>query len=159
MLYERISEKPASYELRKTKCIFSFPFLVKLTLMPVVRNRAVSLLLLAFPLQFLQYCSTTRIVTKYDCNTSANNPVNRKTVWSFAWGLVQHKDIEPHCEAAANHLNQVTVKTNIGFILLSAVTLGAVIPQRIEWCCTPQNIPTDTLGIQLKRQEEISVKR
>lgn len=91
-------------------------------------------------------CSTTKIITQYDCNTVANNPVNRRTTWTFAWGLVQPKDINPHCEAAANHLNKVVVKTNIGFILLSAVTLGAVIPQRIEWCCSPQNIPTDTLG-------------
>lgn len=93
-----------------------------------------------------QSCSTTRVVTKYDCNTVANNPVNKKTTWSFAWGLVQPKDIDPKCEASFNHLNGVTVKTNLGFILLSAVTLGIVIPQQVEWCCAPQNIITDTLG-------------
>jgi hypothetical protein len=27
-----------------------------------------------------------------------------------------------------------------------------VIPQRVEWCCAPQNIPTDTLGTSLKRK-------
>ena len=93
-------------------------------------------------------CSTTKVITKYDCNTIANNPVNRRTTWTFAWGLVQPKDIDPRCEPSFNHLNKVVVKTNLGFILLSAVTLGAVIPQRVEWCCAPQNIPTDTLGIQ-----------
>ncbi len=94
----------------------------------------------------LQACSTTNIITKYDCNTAVNNPVNRITTWTFAWGLVQPKDIDPKCEPSFNHLNKVVVKTNIGFILISAVTLGGVIPQRIEWCCAPQNIPTDTLG-------------
>ena len=65
---------------------------------------------------------------------------------TYFWGLVQPKDIDPKCEAAANHLNKVVVKTNIGYILLSAITLGMVIPQHVEWCCAPQNIPTDTLG-------------
>jgi hypothetical protein len=94
----------------------------------------------------LTACSTTNVVTKYDCNTVANNPVNKKTTWAFAWGLVQPKDLDPKCEPAFNHLNRVTVKTNLGFILISAATLGAVIPQRVTWCCAPQNIPTDSLG-------------
>ncbi len=95
---------------------------------------------------FLISCSTTRIVTKYDCNTVVNNPVNKRTTWTFAWGLVQPKDINPHCEPSFNHLNKVEVKTNMGFILLSVVSLGIVIPQQVTWCCAPQNIPTDTLG-------------
>jgi hypothetical protein len=98
-------------------------------------------------------CSTTKIVTKYDCNTAVNNSVNAKTTWTFAWGLVQPKDINPKCEASFNHLNKVVVKTNLAFILLSAVTLGAVIPQRVEWCCAPQNIPTDTLGTSLNNKK------
>ena len=97
-------------------------------------------------------CSTTKIVTKYDCNTVAHNTVNAKTTWTLAWGLVQPKDINPKCEAAFNHLNKVVVKTNLGFILISAITLGGVIPQRIEWCCAPQNIPTDTLGTSLNNK-------
>jgi hypothetical protein len=99
----------------------------------------------AICLIMLASCSTTRIVTKYDCNTVANNPVNRKTTWTFAWGLVQPKDIDPKCEPAFNHLNKVEVKNNLGFILISAVTLGAVIPQRVQWCCAPQEIPTERI--------------
>ncbi len=94
----------------------------------------------------IEACSTVKVITKYDCNTVANNPENKKTVWTFAWGLVQPKDIDPGCEPAFNHLNKVVIKMNLGFILISAVTLGGVIPQRIEWCCAPQKIPTDTLG-------------
>jgi hypothetical protein len=109
-------------------------------------KRCSAVLLLFTLLQLTQSCSTTKIVTRYDCNTVANNPVNKKTTWTFAWGLVQPKDIDPKCETAANYLNKVVVKTNLGFILLSAVTLGVVIPQRVEWCCSPQDIRTDTLG-------------
>ena len=113
-------------------------------MLPRLKSMAcLATLLLIF---LLSSCSTTRIVTKYDCNTVDNNRVNGKTSWTFLWGLLQPKDINPNCEAAYNHLNKVEVKNNIGFILISAVTLGGVIPQRIEWCCAPQQIATDTLG-------------
>lgn len=109
-----------------------------------LKHQQLTALLMACTL--LANCSTTHIVTKYDCNTVANNNVNSKTTWTFAWGLVQPKDIDPGCEATFNHLNKVTVKTNVGFIFLSAVTLGMVIPQRVEWCCAPAEIGTEPLG-------------
>ena len=111
-----------------------------------INQKGPAALLLSIVLLSTAACSTTKVITRYDCNTIANNPVNRRTTWTFAWGLVQPKDINPGCEPSYNHLNKVVVKTNLGFILLSAVTLGAVIPQRIEWCCAPPNIPTDSLG-------------
>jgi hypothetical protein len=91
-------------------------------------------------------CTTTRVVSKYDCDTFDNNPLNMKTTWSFAWGLVQPKDIKPKCDSRFNHLNKVTVKNNLGFALISVATLGIVMPQRIEWCCAPYSPPTDSLG-------------
>ena len=91
-------------------------------------------------------CTTTRVVSKYDCDTLDNNPLNMKTTWSFAWGLVQPKDINPKCDSRFNHLNKVTVKNNLGFALISVATLGIVMPQRIEWCCAPYSPPTDSLG-------------
>ena len=91
-------------------------------------------------------CASTKVISKYDCDTFSNNPVYQKTTWSYAWGLVQPKDINPGCDPRFNHLNKVVVKTNIGFILLSTVTLGIVIPQHVEWCCAPYTPPTDSLG-------------
>ena len=93
-----------------------------------------------------QSCTTTRIVTKYDSDTFANNPLNKKTTWSFAWGLVQPKDINPKCDSRSNHMNIVTVKNNLGFALISVITLGIVMPQRVEWSCAPYSPPTQTLG-------------
>jgi len=103
-------------------------------------------LLISGYLTILQACTTTKIVSKYDCNTFANNPVYSKTTWSFAWGLVQPKDIDPKCESTANHLNKVVVKNNLGFALISVASLGIIMPQRLEWCCAPPNPPVDTLG-------------
>jgi Bor protein len=93
-----------------------------------------------------QSCSTTRVVSKYDCDTFENNPINKKTTWAFLWGLVQPKDINPKCDARSNHMNKVTVKNNLGFAILSVVTLGIVMPQRIEWCCAPYSPAPGTLG-------------
>ncbi|XZF14869.1 hypothetical protein ACTHGU_01925 [Chitinophagaceae bacterium MMS25-I14] len=94
----------------------------------------------------LSGCMTTNIVSQYDSNTIANNPVNRKTTWTYAWGLVQPKDINPHCDSSFNHLNKVSMKTNFGFILLSVATLGIVVPMRVEWYCAPPDPATEILG-------------
>ena len=91
-------------------------------------------------------CSTTKVISQYDCDTFANNTVYKRTTWSYAWGLVQSKDINPGCDPRFNHLNKVVVKTNLGFAILSTVTLGIVIPQHVEWCCAPYSPPTDSLG-------------
>lgn len=113
-------------------------------------NRHFSKLFIIVVISFFTYtfnsCTTTRVVTKYDSDTFANNPLNRKTTWSFAWGLVQPKDINPKCDARFNHLNMVTVKNNLGFALISVVTIGIVMPQRVEWDCAPYSPPTDSLG-------------
>lgn len=119
--------------------------LLTLKLVPMLRKHQ-TLLCFSILLIISSGCATTNVVTKYDCNTVANNPVNSKTTWSFAWGLVQPKDVDPHCENSFNHMNKVSVKTNAGFILLSVVTLGIVIPQRVEWCCAPPEPGTETLG-------------
>ncbi|MEO8763900.1 MAG: hypothetical protein ABI416_06425 [Ginsengibacter sp.] len=94
----------------------------------------------------MESCSTTRIVSKYDCDTFENNPLNKKTSWSFLWGLVQPKDFNPKCDSRSNHMNKVTIKNNYGFAFITVITLGIVMPQRFEWCCTPYSPPPGTLG-------------
>ena len=110
------------------------------------KARNVFLILMMTLAASLYSCTTTRIVSKYDCDTFANNPINKKTTWSFAWGLVQPKDINPKCDSRFNHMNQVTVKNNLGLCIDISVTLGIVMPQRIEWCCAPYSPATDSLG-------------
>lgn len=109
-------------------------------------RRYLMLFAVIFCISVAESCSTSRIVSKYDCDTFANNPLNKKTTWSFLWGLVQPKDINPNCDSRSNHMNKVTVKNNLGFSLISVATLGIVMPQRMEWCCAPYSPATDTLG-------------
>ena len=56
-----------------------------------------------------------------------------RTVWSFAWGLVQ-QDVRPD-NCAANATQEVTVSTNLAFDLLTVVSLGIVSPATVEWRC------------------------
>ncbi len=106
-------------------------------------KQIVFVLLLSTSLTF-QSCMSTRLVTEADCDTFVNNPTQRKTTWSFFWGMMRPTDIDPKCESSA--LNGVETKTNLGYILLSAVTLGIVVPQEVEWCCKPINPDTETIG-------------
>jgi hypothetical protein len=90
-------------------------------------------------------CSSTKIITEYDCADAAN--VNKDTtVWHYFWGLKQSKDIRPQCDPRYNHLNKVVVKTTPGNVLLTVITLGIVIPQKISWCCAPPNTTPGRLG-------------
>src|SRR6185312_14255068 len=98
---------------------------------PLLRKYPLCVLLVLTIYSF-QSCTTTRIVTKYDSDTFANNPLNKKTTWSFAWGLVQPKDIDPKCDSRSNHMNKVVFKDNLGFSLISVITLGIAMPHRIE---------------------------
>jgi len=104
------------------------------------------LLVFSFLTFVLPSCMTAKVVTQYNSNTIANNPLNDTTVWVYAWGLIQPHDINPHCNPSFNHLNMVTAKTNFGYILISALSLGIAVPIRLEWSCAPPDIPTGQLG-------------
>lgn len=92
----------------------------------------------------LQSCATTTIVSDYKCDSFVNNPNYQKTTWSYFWGLKQPKDIDPKCES--KKMNKVIVRTTAGTIILSAITLGIVIPQKTEWCCAPIERNPGTIG-------------
>ncbi|WP_205510015.1 hypothetical protein [Longitalea arenae] len=117
-------------------------------LLPAPLTRSVSFFLLAILTAItciLSSCSSTKIITEYDCADAAN--VNKDTtVWHYFWGLKQSKDIRPQCDNRYNHLNKVVVKSTPGNVLLAVITLGIVIPQKISWCCAPPNLRPGQLG-------------
>lgn len=93
----------------------------------------------------LTSCSSTKIITEYDCADATN--INKDTtVWHYCWGLIQSKDIRPQCDKRYNHLNKVVVKSTPGYVLLTVITLGIVIPQKVSWCCAPPNLQPGHLG-------------
>lgn len=77
-------------------------------------------------------CMSTSVVSTYDNDSIMKHT---KTSWNYAWGLITPKDINPECESG--QMNAVTSITNIGYILISAATLGIVVPQTVSWECAP----------------------
>ncbi len=58
----------------------------------------------------------------------------KRTVVSYAWGLVGTHDVHPQ-NCPSNALNDVRTTTNLGYIALTTVTLGLVAPAQVEWRC------------------------
>jgi hypothetical protein len=59
-----------------------------------------------------------------------------RTEWSVFWGLA--KKSGPPVDCNGQTLQEVTVRDNLGFALLTVVSLGIVSPKRVEWsCATP----------------------
>jgi hypothetical protein len=67
----------------------------------------------------------------------------RKTVYSYAWGLLHSTDSLPVC-GDTRAIDQVEVKSNFGMTMLGILTLGIVVPRRLVWhCSTPRECPGD----------------
>lgn len=77
-------------------------------------------------------CANTRLVGLYSSDSIQRHTATRV---NFLWGMVQPKDIPAQCES--NSICQVVTQTNLGYILLSAATLGLVVPQKVVWDCCP----------------------
>jgi hypothetical protein len=103
------------------------------------------LLLFVLLIGLVTSCASTKVITEYDCADAAN--INKDTtVWHFLWGLVQAKDIHPACDPRFNHLNKVVTKITPVQVILSFITLGIAMPQKVSWCCSPYNPEPGTLG-------------
>lgn len=99
-------------------------------------------LMVAISLVFaLSSCANLRVISKYD----SDNPVPVKvTRVSYFWGLQQPVDVVtgPDCKSMC----QVKVKTNFGQVFLSAITLGIVLPQTMEYyCCATEPNPGEII--------------
>ncbi len=88
----------------------------------------------------LSSCMSTRLVAFNDSFSIQSQQITRVTLF---WGILQPKDIPAACDSKS--ICKVSAKTNIGYILVSALTLGAVVPQQIIWDCCPPNIPEEKL--------------
>ncbi|MDH7446479.1 hypothetical protein [Aquimarina sp. 2201CG14-23] len=103
-----------------------------------IRLRSISLLLIL--IIGCQSCMSTRVVSEFDNDSVVKHS---KTSWSYAWGLVTPKDIDPGCES--KRMSSVTSATNLGYILISAITIGIVVPQTVSWECAPVDVPIEDL--------------
>jgi hypothetical protein len=95
------------------------------------------LLLIILVLTFCS-CASTKVVTEYDA-ADAFSLSKDTTVWHYFWGLKQAAPLRPDCDPSFNYLSMVRVRTTPLQVILSFVTLGIVLPQRISWSCGVYN--------------------
>ena len=110
---------------------------------PCLRNLAPVLLITA-ALVF-NSCYSYRVATYAQPGTETSNTV---TANSFFWGLIQKPAVihTPVCDSlGVNGVAEVTMKTNLGYALITVVTLGIWSPMKVEWKCSKPCKKTDTL--------------
>ena len=67
--------------------------------------------------------------------------VERATVWTFFWGAMQQNITPTNCLGPG--MAEVTVRSNLGYSLLSVLSLGTAMPVTIEWRCS-KDTPADS---------------
>jgi len=101
--------------------------------MAIKKLTAPRIFLLAVATFLLQSCYNYHISTS---NFDPSTHYKRKTVSSFFWGLAQQNITAGNCDSLKiNSLDEVHVKTNLGYALITVVTLGIWCPMTVEWKC------------------------
>ena len=63
-----------------------------------------------------------------------------KTVWVLFWGWEQQNILPMDCRSGG--FAEVRISTNLGYELISVLTLGFAQPITVEWACAKQPQPT-----------------
>ncbi|MFT2009299.1 hypothetical protein ACMA1I_11545 [Pontibacter sp. 13R65] len=97
----------------------------------------------------LESCAVTDTVVS---RHTSDQPARSRTLshvgpthWSYFWGILKAADWDAGCQSGSD-MTRVRVRTNPLFITISFVSLGLVIPQRLEWDCAPPSRDTGTIG-------------
>lgn len=109
---------------------------------PLRKNylRSCSILLSALFMFSLQSCYHYHVATS---NFDPSTNYEKKTVCSLFWGLGQRNVVAQNCDSLKlKSIDEVKVSTNLGYALITVVTLGIVCPMTIEWKC-PKPCPRE----------------
>jgi hypothetical protein len=90
---------------------------------------------------FFQGCYSYRVVVP---NSTPVADSESTTVNSLFWGLLNDPQqiIAEECRRS-NSIHEVKFSTNLGYSLISIVTLGIWMPVNVEWKCGPQQTGTE----------------
>jgi hypothetical protein len=87
-------------------------------------------------LMLTQGCYHSRVVIDAQGATEYQS----QAVNSYFWGLVQENVQPSNCASQA--MQEVGVSWNLGYALLTIVTLGVYSPVEVEWRCAKQTPPS-----------------
>lgn len=96
---------------------------------------------LALAAVYLGACYHPRVaVVQQPVGIDPTSQEQSETLWSIAWGLAQDTyDASASCRGSA--LQSVTTHSNLGFGLLTVVTIGFVSPVTVTWRCAKPETP------------------
>lgn len=71
----------------------------------------------------------------------------RRVIHSLAWGLANNPKavLAQNCKSS-NALDQVRISSNLGYALLTVLTLGFWSPVEVEWRCAKHQEKPDVIG-------------
>lgn len=95
-----------------------------------------SIVLLASCVTIFNSCYTYRVSTHAQAGTEM---ITHRTVHSFFWGMLNNPEEihTPICDSLqVNGMAVVEVKSNLGYSLITVLTLGIWSPVRIGWKCS-----------------------
>ena len=101
----------------------------------VKTRKAILLLWLLSIIIMFSSCYNFRIATRAQAGTE----VTKTTANSFFWGLAQKPPTisTPICDSLdVNGMAEVTMKTNLGYSLITVITLGIWCPMQVEYRCS-----------------------
>lgn len=78
-----------------------------------------------------------------------------EVLWSFIWGLVQEYPRVDNCQGQG--MAEVKASTNLGFVLLTVVTLGLASPMQVEWRCAPPTPPEGRIPPAATEAEPVAI--
>jgi hypothetical protein len=87
----------------------------------------------------LQSCTVGYSVLSHadsDMPAQAHHLTHVKTHWSYLWGIISKNDPWPADCVTGSNMSRIKVTTNPGFVIISLLSLGIVVPQHLEWDCS-----------------------
>jgi hypothetical protein len=79
-------------------------------------------------------CYRYRVVASGDAGANPSTFPRSETLHSFLWGFLQDSSLTGVC-AADESLSSVRATTNLGFALITVLTVGIYAPARVEYQC------------------------
>lgn len=93
---------------------------------PLVANLALAWLLAA----------CVRVAVEAPAPEPSPTRIGASTVWVIAWGLAKVPKLTAEC--GNTHISKATVRVTVPGFLLGLVTLGFVVPARVEYICAAE---------------------
>ena len=67
-----------------------------------------------------------------------------RRVHAYLWGLLQSDDVEA-TDCLSNALDEVRITTNLGYAVVSVLTLGIWVPLEVQWRCAKEPSPNGVI--------------